>query len=324
MTAGDPRRTLDPLAMELPDPESLQRIVRSFAHLRAAHGEGIGRPPMVQPTGAFFPDEFRGDGPSVARLLKKMIDLAPLSSEIGVELAFAMPDEERAGGCGSLACGSSSEGAASAGSSVEELADHYCVVVSTNDVANADVLATSLARSIGALVLLETDEPVSAEEGELAAVACGFGVLLLNGAAVWAKSCGGLRMARATSLSVEEIAVALALFAAVHGYRPSEARRHLGATQRAAFETAQDWVDSNPWLIDSLRDAPHRLQTGDLDLEPVRGILGQWWHRRKLERALRAPSSRPPSLLTEARRRRIEEIEALLDEDPARAPASEG
>ena len=308
--------------MDLPDHESLRRIVRSFAHLRAAHGEGIGRPPMVQPTGAFFPDEFRGDAASVARLLKKMIDLAPLSPEIGVELAFAVPDEERAGGCGSLACGSGSGSAA--GLSVEELADHYRVVVSTNDVANADVLATSLARSIGALVLLETDEPVSPASSELAAVACGFGVLLLNGAAVWAKSCGGLRMAQATSLAAEEIAVALALFAAVHEYRPSEARRHLGATQRAAFEVAQDWVDSNPWLIESLRDAPHRLVTGEIDLEPVRGIFGQWWHRRKLDQALRAPSSRPPSLVSEARRRRIEEIEALLDEDPGTAPIGEG
>jgi hypothetical protein len=309
--------------MDLPDEESLRRIVRSLAHLRAAHGEGIGRPPLVQPTGAFFPDEFRGDAASVARLLKKMIDLAPLSSEIGVELAFAMPDEERAGGCGSLACGSAGDGG-SAGASVEELDAHYRVVVSTNDVANADVLATSLARSIGALVLLETDEPVSAGESELAAVACGFGVLLLNGAAVWAKSCGGLRMAQATSLSVEEMGVALALFAAVHEYKPSEARKHLGATQRAAFETAQDWVDSNPWLIESLRDAPHRLETGGIDLEPVRGVFGQWWHRRKLEQALRAPSSRPPSAVSDARRRRIEEIEALMDEDPGAAPAREG
>ena len=101
-----------------------------------------------------------------------------------------------------------------AGVDVHELENGYRVVVSATDVGNPDVLSTSLARSVGALVLHEAGEHVGAVPSEIAAVVCGFGVLLLNGSAVWAKACGGLRMAQATVLPVEEMAVALALFVA--------------------------------------------------------------------------------------------------------------
>jgi hypothetical protein len=302
--------------MDLPNEQALRWIVQTYARLRAAHGEGIGRPELVQPTGAFFSDEFRGDAPSVARLLGRMIDLAPLSTDLGVELAFSAPDEPRAGGCGSGACGA--PGGAPSTIAVEELENGYRVVVSTSEVGSAEVLTTSLARSVGALVLHEADEIVDAEASEMAAVACGFGVLLLNGAAVWAKACGGLRVTRATTLPVEDLGVALALFGAVHGYKPSHVRKHLGATQREALDAAQDWVDSNHLLVESLREAPDRLSTGAstgvLELEPVRGVLGQWWHRRKLERGLRAPViAAAVSTMTDARRLRLEEVRALMD-----------
>ena len=155
---------------------------------------------------------------------------------------------------------------------------------------------------------------MSAEASEIAAVVCGFGVLLLNGSAVWAKACSGLRMAQATALPVEEMAVALALFVGVHGHKVSRVRRHLGTTQREALDVAHDWVDSNPLLMASLRDRPERIESGALDLEPVRGVLGQWLHKRKLEQALRAPPKSAASAITDERRRRLEEVSALLDE----------
>jgi hypothetical protein len=148
----------------------------------------------------------------------------------------------------------------------------------------------------------------------MAAIVAGFGVLLANGAAVWAKSCGGLRMAQGTALPVEEIAVGLALFVAVHRRAASGARKHLGLTQREAFELAFDWVDCNPALVESLRDRPDELAGGAVDLEPVRGILGQWLHKRRVESATRVPARRPSPAISDERRRRIEEIAALLDE----------
>jgi hypothetical protein len=302
--------------MDLPDDLSLRRIVKTYAHLRAEHGAAIGRPALVQPTAEFFPDPFRPDIASLDRLLRRMMEYAPLSSELGVELAvFAPEPDHQAGGCGSAACGTG-PGNGSGGVGVAELDDRYRVVVSATDVANADVLSTSLARSVGALVLHEAGEHVGAEASEIAATVCGFGVLLLNGSAVWAKSCGGLRMAQATITPVDEMAVALALFVAVHEHKVSQARKHLGATQREAFDVAQDWVDSNPMLVETLRDRPERLAAGAIDFDPVRSVFGQWLHKRRLERAFRPPPPADSNLTAEQRRRleRLEEVRALMDE----------
>jgi hypothetical protein len=311
--------------MDLPNREALTWIVQTFAHLRAAHGAAIGAPALVQPTGAFFPDPFRSDGESLDRLLKRVLAYAPVSDELRVELAVLLPDEGNPGGCGSSVCGTGSGGERAAAMNVQDLEDGYRVIVSASDLGNADVLTTSLARAAGALVLHEAGEPVSAEEAEIAAVACGFGVLLANGASVWAKSCGGLRVAQATRLPVEEIAVALALFVAIHRRSSANAasvanvRKHLGATQREAFELASDWVESNPLIAASLRDEPRRLESGALDLEPVRGVLGQWLHKRKLEKAMRVPPRPALSVTPEGERRRIErakrieEVSSLFD-----------
>jgi hypothetical protein len=144
-------------------------------------------------------------------------------------------------------------------------------------------------------------------------------VLLANGSAVWAKSCGGLRMAQASVLPVEEAAVALALFVAVHGRKASEARAHLGATQREALDLAFAWTDSNPLLVETLRDRPALLEGGAFEIEPVRGMLGRWLHKRKLDKEMRAHSAHstvaaaaPP--VSEEKRRRLEEARALVDE----------
>jgi hypothetical protein len=198
---------------------------------------------------------------------------------------------------------------------VQELDDGYRVIVAVNDVANPDVLTTSLARSVGALVLHEAGLDAESGEEEIAATACGLGVLLANGAAVWAKSCGGLRMAQATVLSVEEAAVALALFAAVHGVKASAVRAHLGATQREAFDLAEAWAESNPLLVETLRDRPELLESGAFSTEPVRGLVGRWLHKRKVDKEMVAPPSvSAPLPLTDDKRRRLEEARALVDE----------
>jgi hypothetical protein len=299
--------------MDLPSDQSLKNIVKAFAHLQAAHGAVIGVAPLVQPTGEYFPDEFCADPPSVARLFRRMLEYAPLSSELDVELSIVMPEPDHVGGCGSAACGPAAGGPIIGG--VVELDDGYRVAVAATDLGNPDILSTSLARSVGALVLHEAGEPVGAVASEIAAVVCGLGILLLNGSSIWAKSCGGLRMAQATAMPVEEIAVAVALFVALHDHKVSLARKHLGATQREAFDVAQDWVESNPMLIASLRDRPEALECGAVELEPIRGAIGQWLHRRRLERGLRVPPKSSASTISEERRRRLEEVSALMMEE---------
>jgi hypothetical protein len=302
--------------MDLPPEDSLRWIVRTYARLRAAHGEAIGTPALVQPTGEFFPDAFQRDAPSVERLLRRMMSYTPLAEDLGVELAFLAPDENHSGGCGSAACGPAGGGGGGANPLVQELEDHYRAFVAVTDVGNPDVLTASLARTVGALLLHEAGEEVedaAGPESEIAAVACGLGVLVASGAAVWAKSCGGLRMAQATVMSVEEAAVALALFVAVHGVNASAASSNLGATQREAFDLAVAWTESNPDLVEALRDRPELLESGLFQMEPVRGLLGRWLHKRSVEKE-RAPAPAQAAPLSEDKRRRLEEARALVDE----------
>lgn len=302
--------------MDLPADRALRWIISTYARLLAGHGAALRGSVLVQPTGEFFPDEFRGDAPSVMRLFRRTMSYSPLAEDLGVELAFIEPAADHAGGCGSLACGSGGGGGAQL-ATVAELEDGYRVFVAATDVGNPDVLAASLARATGALVLHEAgeedaDDPAAAE---IAAVACGLGALVASGSSVWAKGCGGLRSAQATVLSVEEASVALALFCAVHGVKPSTARAHLGATQRQAFDHATAWTESNPYVIESLRDRPAVLEGGLFTLEPVRGLLGRWLHKRKLERELQPDTaSAVAAPVSDDKRRRLEEARALVDE----------
>jgi hypothetical protein len=280
--------------MDLPGDDVLCGIVRAYARMRADHGEAIGAPLLVEPTGEFFPDRFDGDAASVARLLRRMIALAPIADDVEVSIAFVAPDEARgAGGCGSLACGSAPAGSAFA-RHVEELGDGYRIFVSAADVGQPVLLTTSLARSVGAIVLREAGEdPDEADEAasEIAATVCGFGVLVLNGAALWGKSCGGLRMAQATALTVEEAAVTVALFLGVHGLKAAQVRRHLDTSQQEALDLAVAWAESNPLLVETLRDHPSLLKKGTLEIEPLRGIVGRWLNKRRIERAMRLPAT---------------------------------
>jgi hypothetical protein len=299
--------------MDLPSDEALRWIVSSYAQLRRRYGGSIGTPDLVLPNAEFFPDDFHRDGSSVSRLLTRMIHYAPIRDDLGIDLAFVDPAADGAGGCGSLACGSGSPGAGRA-LNVQELDQGYRVFVEAADVANAEALTASLSRAVGALVLYEAGHPVDAPTSEIAAVACGFGILLCNGAAVWAKACSGLRLARTTVLSVEEVSVALALFFCAHGERASSAHAHLGSTQRAALDIAIDWVESNPLLVETLRERPAALETGTFDIEPTRGPIGRWLHKRKLEKELRPRQITVRPTMTDERRRRIEEARALVDE----------
>jgi hypothetical protein len=117
-------------------------------------------------------------------------------------------------------------------------------------------------------------------------------------------------------MSVEELAIALALFIRLHEKAPKAARAHLETTQKEAFDEALRWVDSNPALVADLRDNPGLLMDGVFRIEPIRGLLGRLFAKR--------PSSDLPSDLavvstrrtvrSEAEARRLAEAAALVDE----------
>lgn len=307
--------------MDLPNDDALRWIVATYARLRAAHGTAIGIPALLLPTAEFFPDAFRQDAPSISRLLQRMIEYAPLAGGLRVEVEFVEPvDDNRS--CGSAACGVSS--ASRSGDSVDALGDGYRVRVPVTDVGHPVLLTTSLARSVGALVLHEAGEDVDVTTSEIAAVVCGFGVLLANGAAVCTKACSGFRVVQATTLSVEEMTLALALAVRVHGQKAAVARAHLEATQRETFGLAWDWVDSNPALLDALRDRPEMLEGGVFEMQPIRSVFGRWLYNRKLQKEIRAQPTVTAPAMTAERRRHFEEAKKLVDEVMGAADRAHG
>jgi hypothetical protein len=307
--------------MELSD-EALRSIVAHLAHLRAEYGDVLADLDLVEPTGDYFPDAFALEPAAIDRLMRRMMTYAPLAADLDVQVAFVEPEDAGGGGggCGSGACGPGDKGgkAIMKGGAVET-PDGYAVVLATGDVAEPKLLTASLARSMGRLVLFEADEDVDPRvEGalsELTAVACGLGVILLNGAALYKKSCGGMKRHQGTFLGVEELALACALFVRATDRKPSSVRRHLEVTQREAFDIALDWVDGQPKLVRALAKDPESLADGIFQLEEKKGLFSRLLSSKKPEDddpLLVAP--RPVKQRSEAELRRIAETKALVEE----------
>ncbi len=275
--------------MDLPPEESLRWIVSRYAGLWSRHGEAIGTPDLVQPTGDYFPDAFTPSGDGVARLVARLLEYAPVRQGLDVRLRFVEADGQEGGGCGTGGCGTggcSTEKAdqAVARDRVIETEEGYLLELPVESVGNPVVLTATLARTAGAIVLAEAGEEVRRDElggmSELAAVVSGLGVLVASGAYVYGKSCGGARVSRHTHLSLEEAAVALALFTALHGIKPRVAKAYLETTQSAAFDEAFDWVESNPGVVTQLRTRPEVLEAGMFRCEETKGFFGKMLARR--------------------------------------------
>jgi hypothetical protein len=306
--------------MELSE-DALRSIVVHLAHLRAEYGEVLENPDLVEPNGDYFPDEFALEPAAVERLMRRMMTYAPLAADLDVQLAFVEPEAEgkAGGGCGSGACGPGDKSQSAISSGAVETEDGYAVVLATGDVGEPKLLTASLARSMGRLVLFEADEEVDPRvEGalaELTAVACGLGVILLNGSSVYKKGCGGVRQHQGTFLGVQELALACALFVRATDRKPGTVRRHLAVTQREAFDLALDWVDGQPKLVRALTDDPATLADGIFVLEEKKGLLSRLLSRKRDDDMADAmPISVKPKERSEEERRRIAETRALVEE----------
>jgi hypothetical protein len=314
--------------VDLPSEDSLRWLVGRYASLLAAHGEGIGSPQLVQPTAEDFPDAFEVSGPGVARFLARMLEYAPVASGLDVRLRITQDEADDpscgTGGCGTSSCsdGKAANKASARGPRLRDRVidadEAYLVEIPARDVGHPVRLATSLARSVGTVVLLEAGEDVELTDvgamSEIAATASGFGVLLLAGSHIFGKSCGGVSIGQQTHLSVEEHGVLLALFTRLHGLKPSHARAHLEVTQVEAFNEALEWVDSNPALVSDLEARPEVLADGVFKMEPVKGLLGRWFSGSKAVKdpAEMAPVSRKAPRSAEEQRR-LDEARALVD-----------
>jgi hypothetical protein len=306
--------------MQLGD-DAIRSIVAHLAHMRAEHGEVLEEAETILPTGEFFPDDFKLDPEGIERLMQRMATYFPLPRELHLALGFIQPEEEaKAGGCGSGACGPGGASEEKRHVGAVETPDGYGVLVHVTDVGEPKLLTAALARSLGRVVLFAAEEPIDArDEGplaELTAVSCGLGPILLGGAAVYKKGCGGMRMHQGTFLSIEELSLALALFLRVKDEKAGGVKRHLEVTQREAFDEALAWVDAQPKLVRRLRNEPETLTDGIFELETKQGVLARLFARKKddddmpLEAA--PPSKRAPK--SEEELRRLAEAKALVEE----------
>jgi hypothetical protein len=303
--------------MDAPHADDLRWLVSRYARLRAEHGEAIGTPHLVEPNGTFFPDAFSASPEGVGALLRRMLTYAPVASDLQIELAF-VEAETGGGSCGTGGCGEGGgEAKGPIGEALQLREGAYRVIVAARDVSDPVVLAASLARSVGGIVLGEAGEAFDGVEhgalSEVAAAMCGFGVLFTSGACVYTKSCGGLRAHRATHLDVASHATALALFLRLHDLKPGSARRHLETTQREAFDESLPWVDSNPKLLEALSLHPESLVDGVFPIEETKGLLARLFGAKparalepvaKMERRARSPEQE----------RRLAENKALVEQ----------
>lgn len=291
-----------------PDPVTgvlIQRLGSLYHRL----GNEFGDRPLVLPNGAFFPDPFSGDEDSVEMLLRRMQSHAGLS-DIPLELriiAQGCADCDGKCGHGDAACGCKHGNAAhkscgtgtcgSCGPELQEpvtdprlvdLGDGWRIQIPATELANSIVLTANLAKSLGLIFLLDT-RPAGqalAESNldiacETAAVALGFGGLLLAASYVYAKSCGGPRVAQITKLSCGELALLTVLFAQRGGHKVRGLRKLLGVTQASALDEAVELLRNNPSIVEDLRTRPHELAAGNFTLSRDGSFWTRWFKPKR-------------------------------------------
>jgi hypothetical protein len=249
-------------------------LVQRYARLRARLQDEIGEPPVVLPNGDFFPDTFASDQQSLTKLVRRMQKHAGLD-DIPVTTQLVGDDaEEKAGGCGTGACGT---GTRMPGQNdtprIVDRGDGWLLNISTAEVTHPVVLTANLARALASIFIAETrnegeaiDEPVDVTV-DLTAVQLGFGVLLLSGSYIYSKSCGGPSVGKVTAMGPTELGFAVGLFLATGGHSFKPVLRELEVTQKDALSQAKEVIDSNKTLLTTLTEAPARLAEGDFKLE---------------------------------------------------------
>jgi hypothetical protein len=264
----------------LPDNSVLSHIVRRYAKILSRFGHELGSPPLVLPNGDYFPDRFTGDRRSVAQLIRRMQKHANIADiPIRARLIEEEPSQAASGSsCSSGACGMPQAEEPSV-ARIVDMGDHWQFNIPPAELGVPEVLTTHLARSLGYVFLQETkrsdadiDEPVEVT-AELAGTLLGFGALLLQGAYIYKKSCGGPSVRRFTVLGCVELAVATALFSELTGHATRPLLRELDPTQREATSEALEWVRSNTRLLERLKAEPARVAAGEFELEEAKPWL---------------------------------------------------
>jgi hypothetical protein len=169
-----------------------------------------------------------------------------------------------------------------------DLGNSWRVQVPEAELKHPLALTTNLARALGMIFWVETRSPAHPTlpnpdvAAELAATLLGFGALLLNGAHIYSKSCGGPQIRQLTALGCNELALVTVLFARRHQQDLRPMRKELEVTQRDAVQKAEEWLNDRPAIAKRFTSDPASLERGDIPLEVVKqGILGRLFGTRR-------------------------------------------
>jgi hypothetical protein len=262
------------------------RIATTVEELELAAGEAL----LVLPNAEFFPDRFTGDQASLERLAARMQGYAGLET-VAIDAVLAGETAlDEGGACGTGGCGSCAPaGVDPNGPRLARTPEGYRITVPTAELGHPIVLGSRLATALGAVAVFENgaaDEArLTTADAECAATALGFGVLLLEASYLYAKSCGGPRVDRATALGCDELAMLFALCAARDGHALGPALAELGTTQRALVRAAGTVVDASPELVRLLREDPARVASGRFRLREGRSWLERFFGRSAVNKS---------------------------------------
>jgi hypothetical protein len=268
---------------------NVRTLVEEYARLVVGMDLEPGEPLLVLPNGDFFPDRFTGDQLSLEGLCARIQGYAALE-DVNVEAQIVgAPGAESASSCGPSGCGSGACATPAVnedGPRIERAGKRWLLRVPAAEVGNSIVLTSRLATSLAAVALAErhprgnelAGDPTQAE---LAATALGFGVLLLEASYLYAKSCGGPSVQRATLLGCDELAVVFALSLAREQHSTKAALAELGTTQRALVREALALLDESPGLVRLLREDPERVARGDFRLRDRGSFLSRFFGKKQ-------------------------------------------
>jgi len=264
--------------VDLPHEARIRWLLVRLARLHEGGAQPVAG--LVQPDQRFFPDQVAGDPKGLKRLVRRVMKHAGLT-DVPLQVQVSMAEEASGGGsCSSGAC-SVPVPKASPSRRLVEHGDGYVLTLQQGELRHPVVLTTVLARTAADIFLREAElydrfDPAERDLAvDLGAVMLGFGVLSANGSYLYSKSCGGVNVTSVTTLPVDEITFALAVFGALHGVSKGEGRRHLETTPRAHFDLAVTWTESNKnviALVDSDRPA---IEAGSYSLNEARGLLSR-------------------------------------------------
>lgn len=309
--------------MELPGKEAVSAIVERLGRLLAQTAGEIGERPLVLPNSEFFPDRFTRDAASVAALVERMafhagLDDVPLAVTL---IAEEGPEAPHAGGCAS-GCQVPAALAGTVPRLVDD-GDGFTLNVPAFEVEHPVVLTTMIARALGHVFLVEA-LPAGAQiespaelTADYTAVALGLGPLLLEGAHIYSKGCGGPSVAQVTRATLPELAVLTAFVIEMRGHSVRRALSELSTTQKAVLSEAHALATSNGTIVQLLREDPERIALGDYRLSDAKP-----WLLRLFDKKRERENTLPADLGAVARKTATlkprdpaqEELRALVEE----------